>query len=139
MLLAVIEALGVLRWRPEAIRMLSHGYVNEGFNAPDRGGQLRWAIPASQVFLEGQASGSFGGAYLLLGDRPNAPERLFRLQATAPKDKFPLDGADGLKKMNALGQSLVRHRTDQLFPVFFDQTVEPFVPVADDASNSAFS
>jgi uncharacterized protein len=139
MLLAVVEALGVLQWRPESIRMLSLGCVREDFIAPEGGGKLRWAIPASQVFLQGQASGSCGGAYLLLGDRPNTPERVFRLEATAPKGHFSLDGADGLRKMKALGESLARHRLDQLLPIFFDKPAEPFVPIPDGALDSAIS
>jgi patatin-like phospholipase/acyl hydrolase len=85
MLVAAVEALGVLRWRAEDIRMLALGCVKEDFIPPPGGGLLRWALPAPQVFLQ------------------------------------------------------VRHRMDQLLPVFFDAPVRPFVPLPDDATDSSVS
>lgn len=139
MLVAAVEAVGVLRWRPEAVRMLSLGCVKEDFVPPAGGGLLTWALPAPQVFLQGQSSGSLGGAYLLLGDRPTSPARVFRLEATAPKGRFSLDGTDGLETMEHLGRTLARHRIEQLLPMFFDAPARPFVPLPDNASDSSVS
>lgn len=139
MLLAAVEALGVLRWRSESVQMLALGCIKEDFMPPETGGCLQWAYPASSLFLQGQASGSYGGTYLLLGDRPNAPKRVFRFEANAPKDKFTLDGADGLEKMECMGRTLARHNLDLLRPVFFKAPVIPFIPLPDDASDEAIS
>jgi uncharacterized protein len=106
---------------------------------PAGGGLLRWALPAADVFLQGQSSGSIGGTYLLLGDRPNAPERVLRLEASAPKGRFSLDGAADMETMERLGRTLVRHRMDQLLPMFFDGPVQPFVPLPDDADDRSIS
>jgi hypothetical protein len=119
--------------------MLALGCVREAFVPPSGGGLLRWAKPASQVFLQGQSSGAVGGAYLLLGDRPNAPKRVFRLEATAPTGLYSLDGAAALDSMEHLGQTLARHRMDQLLPLFFEAPVEPIDPLPDDATDSSVS
>jgi len=119
--------------------MLALGCVREDYIPPAGGGQLRWARPAPQVFLQGQSSGSVGGIYLLLGDRPNAPERVFRLEASAPKGRFSLDGATGLQTMEQLGRSMARHRLDQVMPVFFAEPATPFVPVPEGAPDATVS
>jgi len=139
MLMAAVEALGVLRWNPETVRMLALGCVKEDFIPPAGGGTLQWALPAPQLFFQGQDSGSSGGAYLLLGDRPNAPQRVFRIEATAPKGLFSLDRLAGLKMMEHMGQTLARHHLDLLLPSFFSAPAIPFVPLADDAPDSAIS
>lgn len=139
MLMAAVEALGVLRWNAESVRMLALGCIKEDFMPPEGGGCLQWAYPVTNLFLQGQASGSLGGAYLLLGDRPNAPQRVFRIEGNAPKDQFKLDGAEGLEKMERMGQTLARHSLDLLRPVFFNEPVIPFIPLPDDASDEAIS
>lgn len=139
MLMATVEAIGVLRWNPETVQMLALGCVKEDFIPPVGGGLLQWALPASQLFFQGQASGSFGGTYLLLGDRPSAPQRVFRIEATAPKGRFSLDGAAGLKMMEQMGQTLARQHLDLLLPRFFSAPAAPFVPLADDVPDWAIS
>jgi hypothetical protein len=139
MLLAAVEALGVLQWSPDTVQMLALGCVKEDFIPPANGGWLQWMLPASRLFLQGQESVAVGGTYLLLGDRPNAPQRVFRIEARAPGDRFSLDGTAGLEMMEQMGRALARHHLEVLLPKFFVSPAIPFQPLADDVPDTAIS
>jgi hypothetical protein len=139
MLIAVVEALGVLRWEPESVRMLALGCVKEDFIAPASGGQLRWAPIAAKLFLQAQSTSSLTSACLLLGDRGNPPQRIFRIEASAPAGHFKLDSSKEIPVMKTLGQNLARQHIDQLRPVFFASPARSFVPLPDDADETAIA
>jgi uncharacterized protein len=139
MLLAAVEALGVLRWSPDSVQMLALGCVKEDLIPPVDGGWLQWMLPASRLFLQAQASGAIGGTYLLLGDRPNAPQRVFRIEAEAPEDRFSLDGSAELEMLEQMGRALARHHLEVLLPRFFASPAVPFQPLGDDAPDTAIS
>ncbi|WP_298217943.1 CBASS cGAMP-activated phospholipase [Halothiobacillus sp.] len=133
MLVAAVEAVGVLGWNAHDVYMLALGCIKEDYIPPSGGGLLRWALPAPTVFMQGQSSGAVGGTYLLLGDRPNAPERVFRLEASVPSGKFALDGANNLDQMERMGRDFARQRLDHLLSLFFRDQVTPFVPLPKEA------
>ena len=139
MSIAAVEALGVLRWEPESVRMLALGCVKEDFIAPASGGQLRWAPIAAKLFLQAQSTSSLTSACLLLGDRGTPPQRIFRIEASAPAGHFKLDGSKEIPVMKTLGQNLARQHIDQLRPVFFASPATSFVPLPDDADEIAIA
>lgn len=139
MLVATVEALGVLKWNPASVQMLSLGCVREDDIPPESGGLLRWALPGVNLLMQAQSRFAIGGAYLLLGDRPNSPRRILRIEASAPKGHFSLDGASGLPEMERLGGSLGRNHLDQLRPIFFDVPTIAFRPLPADAKDEEVS
>lgn len=139
MLIATIEALGVLKWAPESIHMLSLGCVREDDIAPESGGLLRWARPGAALLMQAQSRLAIGGTYLLTNDRPNTPQRIIRIEATAPKGYFSLDGSHALKEMERLGKSLARDRLDQVNPLFFSHPATAFQPLPPGAPDDAIS
>lgn len=139
MLVAAVEAVGVLGWDPRDVLMLSLGCIKEDYIAPSGGGALRWAIPAAKVLMQAQSQGAIGGAYLLLRDRPNDPERVFRVEASAPDGKYRLDAAKDLDALEQTGRELARHEFDRLVPKFFLDKVTPFRPLPVEASDDDVS
>ena len=135
MLIATIEALGVLKWAPESVHMLSLGCVREDEIPPESGGLIRWARPGTTLLMQAQSRLAIGGTYLLTGDRPNSPRRIFRIEATAPKGYFSLDGAHALSEMEGLGHSLARQYLDHVGPIFFNGPASPFKPLPVDAAD----
>jgi hypothetical protein len=89
--------------------------------------------------MQGQASGALGGAYLLLRDRPQRPERVFRIEASAPQGYFTLDGAAALGEMQLLGESLARSHLDQVRSVLSGSPAIPFQPLPADAVDDAIA
>jgi hypothetical protein len=139
MYVAAVEALGVLKWRPEALRVLALGCVREDYVPPDGGGRLRWAPVAPELFLQAQSRSSLASTCLLLNDRSNPPERIFRIEASAPKDHFQLDNASQIPTMRSLGESLARRYVERLQPIFFGGPATQFVPLPDEADDAAIS
>jgi predicted acylesterase/phospholipase RssA len=139
MLVAAVEAAGVLRWDVESVRMLSLGCVREDNIPPSSGGCLRWASEGPRLFMQGQGSGALGGAYLLLRDRPLRPGRVFRIEASAPKGYFTLDGAAALEEMQLLGESLARSHLDQVRSVLSGPPAVPFRSLPADAPDDAIA
>lgn len=139
MLIAAIEALGILKWAPESIHMLSLGCVREDDIAPESGGLLHWAFPGVSLLMQAQSRLAIGGTYLLTGDRPNSPKRVFRIEASAPKGHFTLDGAHAIPEMERLGHSLARTYLDQVKPIFFNEPAPTFRPLPVDAADDEVS
>jgi len=139
MLIAAVEALGVLKWEATSVHMLALGCIEEDFVPPADGGLFRWAFAAAPLFLQGQSRSSLASTCLLLDDRGNPPERLFRIEPSAPKDYFKLDGAKGIPELKDIGAGLARRWLQKLQPVFFTAPITPFVPLPDDAPDSAIA
>jgi len=139
MSIAAVEALGVLRWEPASVCMLALGCVKEDLTAPSSGGRLRWAPIAAELFLQTQSRSSLTTTCLLLGDRGNPPQRIFRIVASAPVGHFKLDSANEIPVMKTLGQNLAREHIDKLRPVFFTSPAAPFVPLPDSADETAIA
>lgn len=139
MYIAAVEALGVLKWRAEALRMLALGCVKEDYIPPDGGGRLRWASAAPELFLQAQSRSSLASTCLLLDDRGNTPKRIFRIEASAPSDHFKLDSASQIPVMKSLGESLARQYIERLRPIFFGSPVTQFVPLPDEADDASIS
>jgi len=128
-LIATVEAMGVLKWKPARIHMLSLGCIKEDFAAPDSGGKVRWATPASELFLQAQSRAALASACLLLDDKGHPPERLYRIEASAPKGRFKLDSADQIGAMRELGEDLAKQYFDVLRPKFFAHPTTAFTPI----------
>lgn len=125
--LAVVEAIGVLGWGREQLRVLSVGCTGSPFDLGDtrrnNRGIIHYAKRVADVFMAGQSSASLGTAYVLVGH-----ENVFRINPVVPEGRFGLDGVDGLSRLRGLGESEARKALPQLKPVFFHQSAEAFVP-----------
>lgn len=124
--LAVVEAVGVLGWPRDRLKVLSIGCTDEPFDV----GRLRklnigwlWATRMVDAFMRAQSSGSLGTAYSLAGH-----ENVARINQTVSRKRFALDSAQGIADLCALGRYRVRNESAKIKPAFFEGLAEPFKP-----------
>lgn len=128
--LAVVEAIGVLRWPRESIRVLSLGCFDEVYRIGNAPGILTLGMlgtKAIKLFMDGQSHSSLGTAFLLTGHEHEA-ERIFRINHAVPRGSFGLDDTQKIAELKGMGFSMARERIPTLRKVFFGEPAEPFVP-----------
>ena len=130
--LAIIEALTVLNWNPEEVRVLSLGCTQYAFPEkpwyakPFSGGLVDWGPNVTDLFMQGQSAVSHSMATLLLG---RDKERLWRYSPNVAYGRFNLDNTQMINELKGLGYSVAREAQPEIEKIFFQDTVEKFVPV----------
>jgi len=125
--LAVVEAIGVLDWPRDAIRVLSLGCVTE----PLHTGLVRslplglgyWALKITDVFMTAQSFSSLGTAYVLIGH-----EHVLRISPTIGRGQFSLDSVKEIASLRGLGSSEARKALPRIRELFCQTRAESFVP-----------
>src|SRR5262249_37301097 len=101
---AAVEAVSILKWYPEQIRILSIGCTQEPANSKwaqrFKMGGLYWAVKATDAFMAGQSSGSLGMAQHLVGHK-----NVFRYNPIVLAKKYGLDVLKELNSLAGLGYS----------------------------------
>jgi uncharacterized protein len=124
---AAIEAVTILEWPSQDIRILSIGCTQEPPNIKlarrFKMGALYWARKGSEAFMAGQASGSLGMAQHLVGH-----QNVFRINPQVPAGMYDLDALKELKSLLGRGHSEARDAIPILKPIFFIEPAEPFEP-----------
>jgi uncharacterized protein len=124
---AVIEAIGILKWPADQLQVLSLGCTSTPLNM-DWGrrhslGKFGWAEKIADVFMTAQSSGALGMAQHLLPDRTH-----IKRYSSIVGDRYTLDGSDEITSLRGLGASEARKALPELGD-FFDRPVdEEFVP-----------
>lgn len=125
--MAVVEAIGVLKWNPEEILVLSLGCTTEpltiGWGRVHALGLTYWAGKVTDIFMRGQSSGSLGTAYTLLGH-----DRVLRISPNVGKGEFSLDGVKDVRSLQALGRESARHELPAIRRLFCNEPVGSFQP-----------
>lgn len=125
---ALVEAIGILKWPPDDLRVLSLGCTTKALNI-DWGishsfGKFGWAEKIADVFMAGQSSGAMGMARHLIADRRN----IVRISPFVG-DRYELDCRDEIPSLKGLGASEARKALPSLRALFFDEPVsERFTP-----------
>ncbi|WP_065409091.1 CBASS cGAMP-activated phospholipase [Pseudobacillus wudalianchiensis] len=124
---AVVEAIGVLGWKPGEFQVLSIGCTSEPFSV-NWGrkfglGAGYWALKLADTFMTAQSSQSLGTAKLLAGH-----EFVHRYDVIMPKDRFKLDGIKEIQSLKGLGHTEARKAFHELKNFFFNEKAEPFIP-----------
>ena len=125
--LAVVEAIGVLGWPRESIRVLSLGCTTESFNAA-RGRRANvglgyWVTKIADVFMTAQSFSSLGTAYVLVGH-----ENVCRISPNVPKGRFGLDVVNEIPSLKGLAATEARKAMPELRTKFFQERADPFEP-----------
>jgi hypothetical protein len=121
---AVVEAIGILKWNPDDLRILSLGCtaapldINAG-----SWGWARWGPRLASLFTRTQSSAAIGTAQHLLTNRDN----LVRICPSVGR-RFGLDAIPEIPSLKGLGNSEARKQIDLLRPMFFAAPAEPFEP-----------
>ncbi len=125
--LAVIEALGVLRWPKEELWVLNLGCSSEplrfAVGARSRPGLTFWLVHGVTVALTAQSSGAVAMARALIGS-----ERVVRVSPALEPGRFDIDTVDEIDTLARLGASEARRTWEELREIFFSAPREPFQP-----------
>lgn len=120
--LATVEAIGVLDWPKDSIKMLSIGCTTEALNVRGGGGRLVWAPKIADVFLHSQSSASLGTAQLLIGH-----ENVKRISPVMPNGRFGMDVVKEISSLKGIGEAEARKAYPHLTE-FFSEKAEQFEP-----------
>jgi uncharacterized protein len=129
--MAVVEAVSVLGWNPDELKVLSLGCTESSFDVnleKQNLGLLDWGDKLIDIFMRAQSSQSHGIASLLANEHKN--RNIVRINPNVPSGKYALDSIDGVKELIAIGESVARTDIAHLREYgFFDEAAEMFVPV----------
>jgi hypothetical protein len=125
--LAAVEAIGVLGWRPDEIRMLSVGCSSVPLDVPDAAGWATMSAGLISLFSEGQSSGALGTAKILLG-HSDTRQRLFRIDPVVAAGTFSLDNASKLRHLIGVGHIAARDFLATFRAMFLGEKREAFEP-----------
>ena len=124
--LAVTEAIGILGWPSDTLRILSLGSVEEVVK--NRRGlgraQVREAI---HLLMMGQSCGVLGTAKILSGHTERQP-RLFRYAEQVPEGVYALDSTDMVDRLVGLGRAQARDELESVDSQFLAEKRSPFEP-----------
>jgi len=126
--IAAVEAVSVLGWRGEDLRMLSLGCTEPLYTCPPHGGRLDLVLSLNTFFQQGQSVASLGTAKLLCGHSESRPT-LFRYSLDVADERFELDGASAIAELAGMGSTMARTALPALRNVFFREPADRFVPV----------
>lgn len=125
--MAVVEALTLLDWCRDSLKVLSLGCTTTPLNVR-RGrwkpsGTLYWASKVLDVFMHAQSHSSLGTAQLLAGH-----DNIIRIDEDVSHGKFSLDGVKELDSLKGLGDFQARQALPELRKVFLKNHAEAFIP-----------
>ena len=127
---AVIEAIGVLEWPRESIRVLSLGCTASRLDISWNSwkqhtslGSMFWAARLAHVFMKAQSSSAVVTAQVLLGR-----ENVFRINPDMSHHRFTVDDVRHVPMLRQLGEEEALNAFPALAPIFFQEKAAPFVP-----------
>lgn len=126
--LAVVEAVGVLGWPRESMKVLSLGCTFEplgiGKGRFSALGASYWATRIVDLFMTAQSFSSLGTAYVL-----TSHEAVLRVDPSVPPGRFGLDSYEEADSLRGLGVSEARKALPRLRSMFVDEGhADSFVP-----------
>ncbi|HEX9490360.1 MAG TPA: CBASS cGAMP-activated phospholipase [Stellaceae bacterium] len=125
--LAVVEAIGVLGWPRDDVRVLSLGCTSEHLDVAWKRrvsfGTSYWSARISDVFMKAQSSSAIATAHTLIG-----AENVFRVSPDTTQRRFTLDGVQRMPELEALGREEAVRLLEELAAVFFRAPAERFIP-----------
>jgi patatin-like phospholipase/acyl hydrolase len=125
--LAVVEAITLLGWPANSLRVLSLGCVNEVYMLGEASGWGGLAKDVARLFMDGQSHGALGIAKLLTGHEYER-EAIFRVCPDVPKNFFTLDDTSKITQLKGMGASSARKERPRLESIFLTCPAEPFAP-----------
>lgn len=125
---AAVEAVGVLGWPKEAVKLLGISCTDEAptFGQSRRAGvgYRAWSRHLIQAFMGAQSSAAVGTATLLLGKG-----NVHRISKTVGGRRYRLDSADAIRSLKGLGRAVAREEYPKVKAMFLSERADPFVPV----------
>ena len=124
---AAVEAVGMLGWPSDQIRILSVGTINDVKAQPKWKGKLPMATSVTRLFMAGQSHSANGAAMIITGDG-HGHRAIWRVNQIAPQDRYTLDNTSRIAEMKDRATVEARQQLPELRRVFFQTPAAPFVP-----------
>jgi hypothetical protein len=124
---AAIEAVGLLGWPADRLKILSIGTINDVRAPPEWKGKLPMASSIARLFMSGQSHSALGAAKIITGDGHDR-QAIWRVDQTAPAGRYTMDDAARIAEMKDRGFTEAREQLPVLRRHFFDCEAELFVP-----------
>jgi hypothetical protein len=124
---AVVEAVGILKWPAERLKVLSIGTITDVKAPPRWSGKLPMAAHVTRLFMAGQSHSALGTAKILTGDGHNH-RAIWRVDQVAPSGRYTLDNAARIAEMKNRAAAEAREQLPELRRHFFDRPAETFMP-----------
>lgn len=126
--LGVVEAMTLLGWPADRLRILSLGCVDEVYMLDEAPGALGLGLDVLKLYADGQSRGALGMAKLLTGHEYER-EAVFRYSPLAPKNFFAMDDMRMIERLVGLGVGSARNARTKIESIFLSEPATPFVPV----------
>jgi patatin-like phospholipase/acyl hydrolase len=124
---AAVEAVGVLSWPGDRLKILSIGTTND-VKAPSRvGGKLAAAPNLARLFMAGQSHSAMGAAKIITGD-VHERKAIWRIDQTVPLGRYTLDDVSRIKEMKNRAVTEAREQLPELRRHFFTEVAPEFSP-----------
>jgi hypothetical protein len=134
--IAVVEAIGILGWSPDELRVLSIGCTSTplrfDWSRTQSLGKLGWASKFVDVFMLGQSSGAMGMAMHLVTNRDN----IFRVSPVVGP-QFTLDDVRLIPTLKGLGSAEARQWLPRLRATFFERPASEFESLAESQGSAS--
>jgi uncharacterized protein len=124
---ATIEAVALLNWPADRLKILSIGTINDVKVPPRWKGKLPMASSVARLFMAGQSHSALGTAKIVTGEGHDH-RAIWRIDQTAPAGRYTMDDAARIAEMKNRGFTEAREQLPELRRHFFDREAEPFVP-----------
>ena len=124
---AAIEAIGMLGWPGDKLKILSVGTINEPGRLPRLRGKLSMAASVTQLFMAGQAHSALGTAKIVTGD-VHKRKAIWRIDQTAREGRYTLDNTARISEMKDRAFAEAREQLPELRRHFFGVPAPKFVP-----------
>jgi len=125
--LAAVEAIGILKWFPENIDILSVGCTSEPVDIQLAKkislGKAYWALKSMELIMRGQSSAAIGMATHLTNCK------VVRIDDIVSRGKFSLDSIKAINNLNGLGKEKGRIEFQNIKNTFFSELAEEFEPI----------
>ena len=125
--MSVVEAITLLDWPRDALKVLSLGCTTEPLNVRWGRkvplGRPYWAFKLLDVFMHAQSHSSLGTAQLLAGH-----DNIIRIDEGVSQGKFSLDSVKEIDSLKGLGDFQARQALPELRKIFLGDHAERFVP-----------
>jgi len=124
---ASIEAIGMLNWPADRLKILSIGTINDVKAPPRWKGKLPMAMSMARLFMAGQSHSAMGTAKIVTGD-VHYRRAIWRIDQTAPLGRYTLDNVGRITEMKNRGFTEAREQLPILRPHFFAERAAEFLP-----------
>ena len=132
--IAAVEAIAVLNWSPDDLKILSVGCLEDVKAVRRSYGALKLAPKLANFFMSGQSHGSLGIAHVLTGD-PHRGKSIYRISQPAPSGLYTLDNTRCIGELKDRAFVEARQQSPILQPEFFSEPTEKFVPICEVNNN----